>query len=52
MKIRHLFMLAVASLMLAACNPTEDITLMSNIDDLPSSAIAATAVKAGDFSGR
>ena len=45
-------MLAVASLMLAACNPTEDITLMSNIDDLPSSAIAATAVKAGDFSIR
>ena len=41
MKIRNLFLLAVASLMLAACNPTEDITLMSNIDQVPSSALAA-----------
>ncbi len=49
MKIRNLFLLAVASLMLAACNPTEDITLMSNIDQVPSSALAAATVQAGDF---
>ena len=49
MKIRNLFLLAVASLMLAACNPTEDITLMSNIDDIPSAALAAATVQAGDF---
>ena len=49
MKIRNLFLLAVASLMLAACNPTEDITLMSNIDQVPSSALAAATAQAGDF---
>ena len=49
MKIRNLFLLAVASLLLAACNPTEDITLMSNIDDIPSAALAAATVQAGDF---
>lgn len=49
MNIRNLFLLAVASLMLAACNPTEDITLMNNIDQLPSSALAQAAAKAGDF---
>lgn len=49
MKIRNLFLLAVASLMLAACNPTEDITLMSNIDQIPSAALAEAAINAGDF---
>ncbi len=49
MKIRHLFMLAIVSLMLAACNPTEDITLMSNIDELPAAALAEATVNAGDF---
>ena len=42
-------MLAVAALILTACNPTEDITLMSNIDQVPSSALAAVATQAGDF---
>ena len=49
MKIRNLFMLAVTLLMLAACNPTEDITLMSNIDQIPSAALAAATKQAGDF---
>ena len=49
MKIRNLFLLAVASLLLAACNPTEDITLMSNIDQIPNAALAAATVQAGDF---
>ena len=50
MKIRNLFMLAVASMMLAACNPTEDITLMSNIDQIPNAALTAATTQAGDFS--
>ena len=49
MKIRHLFMLAAVALMFAACNPTEDITLMSNIDQIPSSALSAATTQAGDF---
>ena len=49
MKIRNLFLIAIASLMLASCNPTEDITLMSNIDQLPSAALSAATTQAGDF---
>lgn len=52
MKIRNLLMLAVAALMLAACNPTEDITLMSNVDQVPSAALAAAKTQAGDFTIR
>lgn len=49
MNIRNLLMLAAVSLMLAACNPTEDITLMSNIDQIPSAALAEATTQAGDF---
>lgn len=49
MKIRNLLLLAVASLMLMACNPTEDITLMSNADQVPAAALAAATNLAGDF---
>lgn len=49
MNIRNLLMLAAVSLMLAACNPTEDITLMNNIDQIPSAALAEATAQAGDF---
>ena len=49
MKIRNLFLIAIASLMLVSCNPTEDIALMTNIDQLPSAALTAATNQAGDF---
>lgn len=50
MKIRNLVLLASALLMLAACNPKEDISYMTNIDQIPSAALSAASVQAGDFS--
>lgn len=49
MKIRNLFMLAFAALMLVACQPKEEITYMTNIDDIPSAALSTAAAQAGDF---
>jgi len=49
MKIRNLLMLASALLMLAACNPKEDLSYMTNIDQIPSAALSAAATQAGDF---
>lgn len=42
-------MLAVASMMLVACNPAEDISYMTNIDQIPSAALGAATTQAGDF---
>lgn len=52
MKIRNLLMLAVASMLLAACNPTEDIAYMTNIDGIPSAALSEVSAQAGDFTLR
>ncbi len=49
MNIKNLLLLAAASLLLAACNPAEDITYMNNIDNIPSAALAAATTQAGDF---
>ena len=49
MNIRNLLLLAIASLVLVACNPSEDITYMTNIDQIPSAALALANAKAGDF---
>lgn len=49
MKIRNLFLLAIASLVLVACNPSENIAYMTNIDEIPSAALAAAKAQAGDF---
>ncbi len=49
MSIRNLFLLSIVSLVLAACSPSEDISYMTNIDQLPSTALASAATKAGDF---
>ena len=52
MNIRNLFLLAIISLVLAACNPSENIAYMTNIDEIPSAELAAAKVKAGDFTIR
>ena len=49
MNIKNLFLLAAATLLLAACSPKEDISYMTNIDQLPSAALAAATTQAGDF---
>ena len=49
MKIRNLFLLTIASLVLVACNPSENIAYMTNIDEIPSAALAAAKAQAGDF---
>ena len=50
MNIRNLLLLAAASLLLAACNPAEDISYMNNIDNIPSAALGSATTQAGDFS--
>ena len=50
MNIRNLLLSAVAILLLAACNPKEDISYMNNIDKLPATALGTVAAEAGDFS--
>ena len=50
MKIRNLVMLAGTLLLLAACNPKEDISYMTNIDNIPSAALSEATTQAGDFS--
>ena len=52
MNIRNLFLLAIISLVLAACSPSENIAYMTNIDEIPSAELAAAKVKAGDFTIR
>jgi len=49
MKIYNLILLAVAMLALVACNPKEDISYMTNIDQIPSAALSAASTQAGDF---
>lgn len=49
MKLHHLLSLAAAVLLLASCNPKEDITYMTNIDQIPSAALSAATTQAGDF---
>lgn len=49
MKIHHILSLAIAVLLLAACNPEKDITYMTNIDQIPSAALATATTQAGDF---
>ena len=49
MKIRNLLLLAAVSVLLAACNPTEDIAYVTNIDQIPAAALDVANTKAGDF---
>ena len=50
MKIRNLLLFAFALMLLVACNPKEDISYMTNIDQLPSAALSTATTQAGDFS--
>ena len=50
MKIRNFFVLAVASLLLAACGDVKSVPYMTNIDDIPDVALSAAKAQAGDFS--
>ena len=50
MKLRNLFMLAIASLMLVACGTSgQEVVYMQNIDQIPSSALSSVTTQAGDF---
>lgn len=49
MKIRHLLMLAVASLMLAACDSGKNVPYMINMDEIPASNLSEAAIQASDF---
>lgn len=49
MKIRNLLMLAVAAMMFVACTTEKDIPYLTNIDDIPTAALASVTTQAGDF---
>ena len=49
MKIRNLLMLAVAAMMFVACTTEKDIPYFTNIDNIPSAALASVTTQAGDF---
>lgn len=50
MKMRNLLLLAVLSLLMASCHTNGDeIPYMTNIDQIPSAALAAVTTQAGDF---
>ena len=49
MKIRNLLLLAVASLLLAACADVKSVPYMTNIDEIPTAALSAVTAQAGDF---
>jgi len=50
MKLRNLILFAAAVLLLAGCDTAKKVPYMQNIDDLPSTALAAAVADAGDFS--
>ena len=48
--MRNLLLLAVLSLLMASCHTNGDeIPYMTNIDQIPSAALAAVTTQAGDF---
>ena len=49
MKLRNLFILIALSAMLFSCNTAKQVPYMTNIDDIPSAALSAAIVQAGDF---
>ncbi len=50
MKLRNLLLLFALSVMLFACNTAKEVPYMTNIDQLPASALASATTQAGDFS--
>lgn len=49
MKLRNLFMLVAIAAMLFSCNSAKQVPYMTNIDEIPSSALASASIQAGDF---
>jgi polysaccharide export outer membrane protein len=49
MKIRNLLLLAVAAMMFVACTTEKEIPYFTNIDNIPSAALASVTTQAGDF---
>ena len=49
MRIHNFLLLAVIALTLIGCQSAKDVPYMTNIDELPSSALAAATSQAGDF---
>ena len=49
MKIRNLLLLAVAAMFFVACTTEKEIPYLTNIDDIPATALAAVASQAGNF---
>ena len=52
MKLRNLLLLFALSALLFSCNTGKDVPYMTNIDQLPASALAAATSQAGDFTIR
>jgi len=50
MKSKNLLLLAVIAVLLSACNTSKDIPYMTNVDQIPSTALSAVISQAGDFS--
>ena len=49
MKLRNLFMLVAIAAMLFSCNSTKQVPYMTNIDEIPTAALASATNQAGDF---
>lgn len=49
MKLRNLFLLVTLATMLFSCKSVKQVPYMTNIDELPTSAIASAITQAGDF---
>lgn len=49
MKIRHLLLIAITALLFVSCKESQQVPYMTNIDQIPSAALAAATTQAGDF---
>lgn len=52
MKIRNLLFLAATALLFVACTTEKTVPYLTNIDDVPSAALASATAHAGDFTVR
>ena len=49
MKLRNLFLMASVALLLVSCGSGKEVPYMTNVDQIPSAALASAASQAGDF---
>ncbi len=52
MKIKNLLLIAIAAVMLSACETGKEVPYMQNIDQIPAAALSSVTSQAGDFSIR